>query len=495
MTTEEQFLDRLQKFIKENKLIKAGDTLLIGFSGGADSTALLHSLLSLRYELGVSLLAAHVNYHLRGDESEADMNYVKEFCFQHSVSLVIKEVKLAQRSDLENQARKIRFEYFDSLINDYKISKIVLGHNKNDVIETMLLHLFRGAGITGMKGIQPCNNNLIRPLLCFSREEIVEYLSNCGIKTWRQDSSNLDNIFSRNKLRNELIPWLENNMNERIVDLLYQNSLIFKEADDFLRNHVAMTFKKMLIGQTTNEIRLDLTRIASKKRIIIFYILRRCLNILTGSETGFYHKHLKDICAIMTAEGNKMLKLPDGITVLKEYDQLVFLRKDKTEKLNDKKKERQLIDINKKFHIFDNNRLLIKRVSPNDLTKSYYEDKNTALIDPDKISLPLSVGYREEGERFIPLGMTGTKKLKDFFIDEKISKFERGRVLIFRDKEKIIWLAGLRIDNRVRLTEQTESVLVIRVENIARRNRKSILKKKKDRGKKDDQRHFSDFIG
>jgi tRNA(Ile)-lysidine synthase len=496
MKRAEQFLSRFLEFNKENKLFKQGETILVGFSGGADSTALLHALLSLRHEFNLHLLSAHVNYHLRGKESEADMKFVKEFCFRHSISLVIREEQIKKTSDIENRARTIRFQFFHSLVKDYKINKVALGHNKNDLAETMLLHLFRGSGITGMKGIQPKNDNIIRPLLCFSREEIVAYLKGAEVSHWRSDSSNENTIYMRNKVRNSLIPWLEENVNQKIIDLLYQNSVIFREADEFLNDSVNRIFKKLLINQQTDEIRLDISKLENRKEVILYYVFRKCLKMLTGKECGFYHNHLKEISSLLGADGSKMITLPDGIVVLKEYNQLVFQDcSSKNPAISEEEESSQVIDITKKFHIFNKRRILCKRISKNDITAEHFIDPDNALIDLDKLSLPLTIGYRKEGDKFIPIGMKGTKKLKDFFIDEKISKFERGKILIFRDQEKIVWIGGLRLDERLKIDEQTKNVLSIRIEEIKIRSRKSVLKKKKDRGIKDDQRHFSNIIG
>ena len=479
MNSGNQFLTKMSEFIEANKLIKRGDTILVGFSGGPDSTVLLHALLTLRITYHLTLLAAHVNYHLRGAESVADMNFARDFCFQHNISLVIKEVKIKALTDLENEARKIRFDFFNSLINTYKIDKIALGHNKNDVSETMLLHLFRGSGVTGMKGIIPKVNNIIRPLLCFQRNEIIDYLQKMKLNEWCEDSSNKENLYTRNKLRNDFIPWLEANINQKVVETLYENSLIFKETDEYLREIASRMLKKALINQNSKEVRIDLRDVDSKNQILLFYLFRGAIIILTGSETGFYHNHFKEICSLLPANGSKMIKLPGEVNVRKEYHELTFLlNTGKEQEAEGDDKQALQLDLAKKYHIFGNKRILIKRISRNEIKRSFYEDDNIALLDLDKISLPITVGYRQDGDRFVPMGMKGTKKLKDFFIDEKISKFERDRVLIFRDMEKIVWIAGLRIDDRVRIEELTQSVLILKIENIRIRSRKIVARKK-----------------
>jgi len=480
MVTEDPFLQKLRDYISEHKLLKSGNTLLVGFSGGPDSTALLHALMLLRLEYRLTIFAAHINYNLRGEDSIADMQFARELCSEYGIALVVKDVTVQTKANLENEARRIRFDFFQSLITLYKIDRIALGHNRDDVVETMLLHLFRGAGITGLKGILPTRENIIRPLLPCSREEIIAYLSRMKIKGWRLDRSNLENSYTRNRIRNSFIPWLVENVNPRAPEVLYENSLIFREADDYLRDVAARLLKKGIVSQSPGEISLDLNVISRGSRIILFYLFRAAIGILTGSETGFYHIHFSQICEIIPVEGSKMLKLPGDITVRKEYSRLILSNKARIEQGEARDKRDFLeIDTGKRFHVFGNRRIMTKRISYNEIKRSYYEDRYTAMLDLEKVSLPVTVGYRKKGDRFVPMGMKGTKKLKDFFIDEKFSKFERDTVLIFRDREKIIWVSGLRIDDRVKLNEETQSVLLLKVEKIRVRSRKQVLRKKR----------------
>ncbi|MBN1326907.1 MAG: tRNA lysidine(34) synthetase TilS, partial [Candidatus Cloacimonetes bacterium] len=217
MANTQKFLDKLEDFIIRNRIIRRDDKILVGFSGGADSTALTLGLWYLRSKLNFTLLAAHVNYQLRGNDSEADREFVKQFCFDRNISLVIKDIKLEPGANLENRAREIRFTYFNELSRQYLVDKILLGHNRMDQTETFLFHLIRGAGYTGLKGIAPVTGNIAHPLIEFSRAEIENFLKKKNI-SWREDLSNRETKFSRNKIRHELIPWIESNLNNRVVD-------------------------------------------------------------------------------------------------------------------------------------------------------------------------------------------------------------------------------------------------------------------------------------
>ncbi|MFC1888091.1 tRNA lysidine(34) synthetase TilS, partial [Candidatus Cloacimonadota bacterium] len=228
---ENKFLEKFEQFVQNNKLISRGDKILVGFSGGADSTALLLALWHLKSRLNFSLLAAHVNYNLRGKDSLEDAEFVKEFCFNRNISIVLKDMELDQSGSLENNARDIRFDYFNTLAKLYKVNKIALGHNISDQAETILFRLFRGSGFTGIKGITPISGKLIHPLMSFSRTEIINFLQDEEIG-WREDKTNQENAFSRNVIRNELIPWIEENLNPNVIEKLYNTGKIFRETDE-----------------------------------------------------------------------------------------------------------------------------------------------------------------------------------------------------------------------------------------------------------------------
>ena len=196
-------MDKFEQFATDKKILEKGDHILVGFSGGADSTALLTALWHLRTKYKLSILVAHVNYNLRGDDSIADADFVKNFCFKRNISLVIKDVKINDAKGLEAKAREIRFNWFNQLLRMYKMDKIALGHNKKDQAETVIFRLMRGAGLPGLKGIAPNADGVIHPLLPFHREEIEQFLKD-NKHTWREDKSNQESIYSRNKIRNEL---------------------------------------------------------------------------------------------------------------------------------------------------------------------------------------------------------------------------------------------------------------------------------------------------
>lgn len=464
MKNSSNFLAKLERFVFENKLIKTGDKVLVGFSGGADSTSLLLGLWHLKSRYRFSILAAHINYNLRGDDSLIDQEFVKNFCFKRNISLVIKSVTLKTESNLENKAREIRFEYFNKISTLYKINKIALGHNKNDQAETVILRLFRGAGLTGLRGIKPMNNQIIHPLLPFSRQEILDFLKQENT-LWREDLSNQENIFSRNKVRNELLPWITKNLNAKVIERLFDTSSIFGEMDDILRNLANLRISKALIKHSQDDFRFSLEILRKTKSILRFYIYREIYKRLSGDEKDFYQKNFEIIESIIYSQGSKKIILPKNIYVFKEYNDLIFGNVSELEEI-DVQNKREIVSLRNRF-TFEDYRIIMKKLKKIPPKRYLFEDKKITYIDLDKTSFPITIRHRQSGDRFYPLGMKNSKKLKDFFIDEKVPKFERDKVLLFCDNEKILWIAGMRIDNRVAVTNSTKNILKLKIEKIA----------------------------
>jgi len=461
---ENKFLDRFEQFVNDNRLINKGDKIIVGFSGGADSTALLLSLWHLRSKLNFHILAAHVNYNLRGEDSLADVEAVKHFCFDRNISLVLKDMKPDSPDSSENNAREIRFIYFKQLAKLYKVNKIALGHNIGDQAETILFRLFRGSGFTGIKGITPIDGKIIHPLMSFSREEIKEFLQGEGI-SWREDKTNQENIYSRNLIRNELLPWIQQNMNPQVINKLYNTGKIFQETDEIMLELARRRILKAKVKRDKTDFRFSLKILKKTRPALRFYIYKEIFHQISGSDKDFYHNNFEEIETLIYSNGSKKLSLPHKVYVFKEYDEIIFNNKAKI-KVVDVNNRKEISSIRNRL-VFEDYRIIFNKLKKIPQSKYLYEDKFTTYIDLDKLEFPLIFRHRQPGDRFYPLGMENPKKLKDFFIDEKVPKFDRDNILILSDKEKILWIAGLRVDNRVAITEKTANILKVRVEKLA----------------------------
>lgn len=472
-----EFIVRFNNYIIENRLIEKQSKILVGFSGGPDSTALLLALLMIKDSLDLSLLVAHVNYNLRGADSQADEDFVKEFCFSHNLYLVINRVKLESDSNLEAAARDIRMNYFHSLLKDYKLDTIALGHNQTDNAETVMMNLVRGSGITGLRGILPKSNKIIHPLLSFTRAEICTFLSEECI-VWREDKTNQESTQTRNKIRNQLFPWIADNLNPTIIDKLDSLSSLMMETEDFIEEYVERTFKRYIIRQTDDRIILSLKTITHTKKLLRYYIFKKCIVQLTGIETDVYQNNIMEIENILTSEGSKIINFPNKIFILKEYEQLIITTKNPVLSKNKLPDAKALESIRPRLS-FGEYRIKMKKIKKLPTEKALSNSKNIAFLDYDKIKFPLTIRNRDNGDRFIPLGISGFKKLKDFFIDEKVSKFDRDKIPIFTDAGKIIWVGGMRIDNRVAITAETVNILKIEIEKVSNKKMRSAERKGK----------------
>lgn len=463
---QRDFFLLFQSYVQVNKLIQPGDKVVVGFSGGADSTALLLALSHLRTSIRFSILAAHINYHLRGEDSMQDEAFVKEFCFSRNIALVLKNAPISPKSGMEAKAREIRFTYFNSLKELYHTNKIALGHHKGDQAETVLFRLMRGAGINGLKGITPSSDTIIHPLLPFSREDIVAYLTSQKI-SWREDLSNQNTLYSRNKIRNDLLPWIRTNINPNITDQLASTATIFYETDQILAEMASRRIKSVILYQDETAIHLNLTPLQKWRSVLRFYLYRKAFAQLVGSNSDFYQSHFDAIEAISASNGSKYITLPHNVVVQKQYQTIIFRDVSGIEKI-DVDNKKVLTSLRSRFS-FEGWRISMKKLKKMPTNRYPFEDPFITYIDLDAITFPITIRHRQSGDRFVPMGMKNSKKLKDFFIDEKVPKFERDKVLIFCDDVKIIWVCGLRIDNRVVTTSDTSNFLRIKVERVATR--------------------------
>jgi tRNA(Ile)-lysidine synthase len=457
------FIEKVENFCLEQKLFKRGEKIIIGFSGGADSTALLAFFYHIRSKYHLSLLAAHVNYHLRGDESNDDEQFVKQFCFQRNISLVIHNMRLDSVKNIETQARKIRFDFFQQLLKLYKMNKIALGHQREDQAETVLFRLIRGAGFHGLRGIEPQNSSLIHPFLGVSRTDIKAFLVSENL-TWREDSSNLEITFTRNKIRHQMLPWIQENMNPNIYNRLNTLTSIFHDTDLILQELAQRKIENIQTTKDKGSIKIDISLLKKSNPTLRFYMYQYAFEQTSGIRQDFYYAHFQEIESILHSSGSKKLMLPHQVVVFKEYEEMRFLSELDVIS-TDMNNKREISSIRTRFSFEDYRITMLKyKTLPSNTHLS--EDKNEVYLDLDSVCFPLIIRHRQPGDKFIPFGMTQHKKLKDFFIDEKVPKFERDKILVFSDAEKIIWIGGLRIDARAALNKNTKMILKIRLEKL-----------------------------
>jgi len=458
-------VERVTETIKDNMMLNDGDKVIVAVSGGPDSMCLLHILYLLREELNIKLAAAHVNHCLRGEEADADEEYVRKFCNSIGVEFYSKRVDIhnyAQERNLscETAGREVRYDFFQELLHKLKAQKVALAHNANDQAETVLMRIMRGAGMEGLVGIKPVRDNIfIRPIINILRGDIEAYCNENNLGA-RIDKSNLENIYNRNKVRLELIPYIQENFNKDIVNTLVRLSQTVSKDNEYLdiissdrcELYVSIIGGRVIIRKEA----------FSEPEAILTRIIRIALLKLVGSLKNFDKLHIYDIVDIAHRPTGKKAVLPNNVVALNSYESIeLYLNRGELE-IKDQKEYK--ISINKindvqcgKYKI---SAKLVER-------KKMIDFKNkilTKYFDYDKIVGDMILRYRKEGDRFTPLGMSGSKKLKDIFIDMKIPQEERNKIPLICFGEDIGWIVGYRVSDKYKVTSESKNILEINIE-------------------------------
>lgn len=440
-------LDKVRNYIVENSMISPGDSVVAGISGGADSVCLLLVLSGLRADFSLDITAVHVNHGLRGKEADGDQRFVEELCGSLGISCIIfrkdvKETALSEGLSEEEAGRKIRYQCFSETMKRINGNKIAVAHHKDDSAETILFHLFRGSGFKGLSGIQGVRDPVIRPLLCCRRAEIEEYLNNQGI-VWRTDSTNSKNEYTRNKIRNQLLPYVTENINKQAVEHILQAGELFKEAEEYFSG-IAADFSGKHLRAEEKRVTLPLDPLKELNPIIRRYVVRDCYGLLAGGLKDFTAGHGVQILGLMEKETGRQIHLPGGILVSRCYKELVFEKPE----LGEEEENTPPACIFRRF----------LRKKESEIPKNRY----TKWFDYVKIQDTLKVRTREKGD-YILLPGGGRKSVKSYMIDQKIPRFMRGRIWLLADGHHILWIIGYRISEGCKITEATQEILEVKV--------------------------------
>jgi tRNA(Ile)-lysidine synthase len=451
--------------IEKYGMIRQGDRVVVGLSGGPDSVALLHILSSLKDVYKIGIRAAHLEHGIRGEESIEDMRFVERLCQDMSVPLSTERVKVpeaarAAKQSVEATARRLRYDFFDEVLKETKSSKIATGHNANDQAETLLLNLLRGTGMAGLTGVWPAvENTIVRPLIEATRSDIETYLKERGI-AFRVDSSNQDDRYDRNRVRQVLVPLLESEFNPRIIDSLARTAGIFSTMDDYLREEagrVIETCSRTGDGRTT----IDLGPFGEAPKALQLFTLYLLLRSLEGDDQVVSFDTLSAILNVaMRSKSGSRVDIGSGLVALKEFDKLVIGRDLALVERYDAGLTIPGRTAVEAAGCAFTTEVLNQRPG----TGEIYRSGDTAYFDLGALDLPLRARSWREGDKFVPFGLTGSKKVHDIFIDEKVPISQRPRTPIVCDGDGIVWIAGVRRSERARITDDTRTILKIAYE-------------------------------
>ncbi|MFI5451991.1 tRNA lysidine(34) synthetase TilS [Pedobacter sp. UC225_61] len=440
-------LQQFTDYIKKNALFSKLDKILLAVSGGKDS-ALMVQLFKLA---GFQFSIAHCNFNLRGDESQRDEAFVKLLATTlgvsyHVVHFDAKAYANGHHLSIQMAARDLRYQWFETLRQENGYNFIALAHHQNDSIETLLLNLTRGTGISGMHGILPKRDKLIRPLLFLSRHQIDELVKENDIN-FVEDSSNESTKYARNKIRLAVIPQLRE-INPNLEHTFAQNITRFAQTEEVLQNVITQT-RKEIVREINGEFYFSIEKIKELKpqKLLFFELLK---------PYHFTNKLVDEILESLTKQsGTSFYSHTHRATINRNEVMISALSKEQMHK-------NQFIHPKDERILVENQQILIAYTTSNAVENT----RNKAFIDADKLIFPLVVRFKQDGDRFMPLGMKQYKKLSDFLIDSKVPLPQKEKIpLIINGNGEIIWVVGLRQDNRYKVTATTKKVAIFELLN------------------------------
>jgi tRNA(Ile)-lysidine synthase len=461
-------LNQIRKTIETHSMLERGDHLVVAVSGGPDSVALLRVLALLKEEFRLRLTTAHLNHGLRKEEADEEEAFVR--CLSEGMGIAcickktdIRALKEVRRRSLEEIGREERYRFLNETAEKCGAVKIAVGHHRDDQAETVLLHLLRGSGPEGLRGILPVRDGrIIRPLLDVGRSSILAFLRREGL-TYRKDSSNESPLFLRNRIRNELIPGLTEKYNPRLIDGLNQTAGIIRREDDYLRGVVRQILGCWGIDPGSKEVELPVADFVTLHEAIQGRIIKCLLESAAPSRNGIGCRHIETVLVLARRAAGRYVSmdLPFRIRVERKGG-VLLIRKAGVWGVGKRERTPRFeyrVEIPATIHLSEIDRTIRLEWINRPRIQEMKERPETAFMDYERMTLPLVLRNMRPGDRVAPLGMWGTKKLKDYFIDRKIAAPCRSGIPLLADAESIIWIAGERISERVRVSEKTRKVL------------------------------------
>ena len=455
--------DIFHNTINEYGMIQSGDGIVVGFSGGPDSTALVHLLYRFKEHYNIRLVCAHLNHKFRPGDAEEDAKYVQAFCRERGIRCIVEcedVPRMAAREGLspEQAGRRARYDLFNRVMQGEGFNKIAVAHNRDDQVETVLMRLIRGAGVEGLGGIKPVRGNIIRPLLEVPRSMIEDYCKEHWLNPVT-DKTNLSPVYFRNRIRLELLPCLRDNYNSNIDRAVLGAARVLRWENDFIAGAARDEFSRLAEEQGTGRLEFSAEKLLELHTAVLWRVLRMAVEHLLGDANNLELVHIEKLYALLEkGETGKRINLPRGIVAGGEYGRF-FVARQPHPAGGIEETYRLAVPGSTSIHEADGV-IEAKIFSMED----YKRERNTAddrraFLDLAKTGRNLVVTGRKKGDRFNPLGMAGTKKLKDFFIDQKVPRNKRDLVPIVRSGRDIIWIAGYRIDEKYKVTADTRKVL------------------------------------
>jgi tRNA(Ile)-lysidine synthase len=454
--------------------------ILLAVSGGADSIALLHILVALRAQgrIDAGLVCAHVNHQLRGPASDADQQFVIEQADRLGVPVAVRAVEVrayaqTQGLSLETAARQLRLTSLGEVAREYRCEWVCTGHQKNDNAETVLHRLLRGTGFRGLAGIRPMRwvggLRLASPLLCATRREITQYLEARHLR-WCEDQTNVDTVYTRNYIRHRLLPFLQQEAQGCLVDELSELAASAQKLHDRVEREAEEAWSR-LIEPGAGRIAIQATELAGLCELVAVELLRRMLVSMGVGEGDLTQAHYRSILQLTRADaGGRSVALPGGCLARREGERMVLSTVGPTGGASLAAPSLAPMDLQVPGKIRFAGREIEARILPPGKIDTARigagKSRFVEYLDLDRVKLPLIVRTRRLGDRFQPLGMRSEKKVGKFLTTAKVPRDLREQVLIFADRERIVWVCPIRISEQVKVRENTRRILQLTIRRV-----------------------------
>ena len=458
---DNSIVSRVTEFVKRNELLCKNNHVIVGVSGGADSICLLHILCSIKDEFNLKLTAIHINHMLRGEEALRDERYVVKFCECLGIDVIVERInvsKIAKDNKIseEEAGRMARYDTFHKHKKRLGANKIAVAHNKNDNAETVIMNVIRGCGINGLKGIDYCREDIIRPLIILKREEIESYcrLNNLEYMT---DSTNTKPIYTRNKVRLKLIKIIDDILDVDIVSRIDKLSYLAREDNDFIASIAKKAFGRCVVRKDEDLVLLSVKELEREHKSIQRRIVLEAILGIKKNLKMIEYKHVESVLDLIDSRTGTNICLPKGLRVSKSYDVLKFYLK------GNNKKDLDIfsVDLSKcESKLVGDNFIIETKVFDCDGgIKEEENNKYIVFLDYEKLGFEIEVRRRRDGDIFKPLNSNGTKKLKKYFIDKKIDRLERDSYYLLAKGKEIIWIVGDKVSDNYKVTKNTRKIV------------------------------------
>lgn len=443
-------LEKFKNFIEENNLIEKGDSIVSAVSGGSDSVFMLEMLLAIKSDYELNIIVCHVNHGLRGAEAQRDEDFAKKLAEKNGLIYEVEHIDMAGYAKehsltCEEAGRKLRYLFFEEIKEKYKADKVAIAHNENDVAETIFLNIFRGTGLDGLESIPLRRDFYIRPILCFEKTEILKFLKENNIH-YVDDSTNFTNDYKRNMIRNEIIPFIKKNFNENIVSSMSRLASIAKENNLYLEDIINDKYINIVKSNTIDRESFNELN-HYEKTLVLRKFLRDNLNYLNNISKD----NIEDMINLIKLDSGKKYDIDGKHYLVNNFGKTIFKKLD----INELSEEISLdFKLDKVYNIYGSKFKFV--LSDKILSKKY--------LDYDLLTGKLSLRNRRSGDRFNPFGMKGSKKIKDYFVDKKVSSDERSKVLFLMNGDEIAYVVGYDIADKYRASSKTKNYLNVIME-------------------------------